>query len=97
MPLPIVDKAIPFNSIQEGIGMPEELEKLAENPETGISAGFPMGELARAYIIPQSYRRVLSPQEGLRKGTIFAELIRPYRPEGSGTYAEDSGRRDENE
>jgi hypothetical protein len=77
--------------------MPEELEKLAENPETGVSAGLPMGELARAYIIPQRYQRVLSPAEGLRKGTIFSDLIRPYRPDRSGTRAQDCERRDDDE
>ncbi len=77
--------------------MPEDLEKLAENPETGVSAGLPMGELARAYVIPQRYERVLSPAEGLRKGTIFSELIKPYKPDGHGICAQDSERRDGNE
>lgn len=35
-------------------------------------------ELARAYVIPQPYTNVLPPEEALKAGTIFAELIRPY-------------------
>jgi len=77
--------------------MPEELEKCTGNPETGVSAGLPSGELARAYIIPQRYQKVLSPQEGLRKGTIFPELIRPYRPERSETDTQAFERGDNNE
>lgn len=76
--------------------MPEEFEKSTENPETEVSAGLPAWELARAYVIPQRYQKVLSPQEGLRKGTIFQELIRPYKPERSGTDAQVSGRGDDN-
>lgn len=76
--------------------MPEEFKKLAENPETEVSAGLPMGELARAYVIPQCYSKVFSPAEGLRKGTIFPELMRPYRPDKCGIFARDSERRDEN-
>lgn len=77
--------------------MPEELKKSTENPETEVSAGLPAWELARAYVIPQRYQKVLSPQEGLRKGTIFQELIRPYKPERSGADAQASGRGDDNE
>jgi hypothetical protein len=94
--LPIVDIVDSVNSIQEVIRMPEETKKSTENPETEVSAGLPAWELARAYIIPQRYQKVLSPQEGLRKGTIFQELIRPYKPERSGTDAQVSGRGDDN-
>jgi hypothetical protein len=97
MPLPIGNDAILVNWIREGIRMAEDLEKLAENPEAGVSAGLPAGELARAYIIPQRYQKVLSPQEGLRKGTIFQELIRPYKPGKGVICAEDFERRDDNE
>ncbi len=38
-------------------------------------------ELARAYIPFQNFNQVLPPPEGLREGTIFPELIRPYYPE----------------
>ena len=95
--MPVVDIADFVNSIQEVIRMPEELEKCTENPDTEVSAGLPAWELARAYIMPQRYQKVLSPQEGLRKGTIFQELIRPYRPERPGTDVQASGRGDDNE
>ncbi len=77
--------------------MAEDLEKLAENPDAEVYAGCPTGELARAYIIPQRYQKVLSPQEGLRKGTIFQELIRPYTSGKGVIFAEDFERRDDNE
>ncbi|NLB73227.1 MAG: spore coat associated protein CotJA [Firmicutes bacterium] len=77
--------------------MAEDLEKLAENPEAGVSAGLPAWELARAYVLPQRYQKVLSPQEGLRKGTIFQELIRPYKQERPGPDAQVPGRGDDNE
>lgn len=35
-------------------------------------------ELARAYVPVQRYSKPLPPEEGLRAGTIFQELIRPY-------------------
>lgn len=38
----------------------------------------PRQELARAYIPFQEFNQVLPPQEGLRRGTIFPELIQPY-------------------
>jgi len=37
-------------------------------------------QLARAYVRIQPYTKPLSPQEGLAKGTIFADLYRPYNP-----------------
>ncbi len=37
------------------------------------------GELARAYIPFQMMNQVFSPNEALRKGTLFPELYRPYR------------------
>ncbi len=77
--------------------MSEETKKSTENPETEVSAGLPAWELARAYIMPQRYQKVLSPQEGLRKGTIFQELIRPYKPGKGVICAEDFERRDNNE
>lgn len=48
-------------------------------PEMG-----PFLELARAYVLPQVYSTVWSPAEGLRKGTIFPELCRPYVPRQDG-------------
>lgn len=39
------------------------------------------GELARAYVPVQVYTGRLDPVEGWREGSIFPELIRPYRPE----------------
>ncbi len=44
----------------------------------------PFLELARAYVLPQAYRAVWSPAEGLAKGTIFPELYRPYVPRKTG-------------
>ena len=39
-------------------------------------------ELARAYVCPQpAYTQRFDPVEGLRYGTIFPELVRPYVPE----------------
>jgi hypothetical protein len=93
----IVDIVDSVNSIQEVIRMSEETKKSTENPETEVSAGLPAWELARAYIMPQRYQKVLSPQEGLRKGTIFQELIRPYKPGKGVICAEDFERRDNNE
>jgi hypothetical protein len=46
----------------------------------------PRMELARAYVPFQMFNQVLSPQEGLRRGTIFPELVRPYYPENRGVY-----------
>lgn len=36
------------------------------------------GELARAYVPPQVYTERFNPAEGLRRGTIFPELVSPY-------------------
>lgn len=44
----------------------------------------PQMELARAYVPFQMFNQVFSPQEGLRRGTIFPELVRPYYPEDRG-------------
>jgi len=55
-------------SIPGGTGLPE-----------GQTTGY-YGELARAYVPPQTYSRALSPAEGLMKGTVFPELYRPYEP-----------------
>lgn len=44
----------------------------------GISLKEPVMELARAYIKIQEYGRKYSPEEGLEKGTIFPDLLRPY-------------------
>lgn len=39
-------------------------------------------ELARAYVCPQpAYAQRFNPIEGLKHGTIFPELVRPYVPE----------------
>ena len=48
-------------------------------PPEGKTAGY-FGQLARAYVPPQTYSRVWSPAEGLMKGTVFPELYRPYEP-----------------
>lgn len=36
-------------------------------------------ELAQAYVPDQPYERTFSPEEGLKKGTIFPSLFRPYK------------------
>ncbi|MFU0801326.1 MAG: spore coat associated protein CotJA [Xylanivirga thermophila] len=49
----------------------------------------PNGELARAYIPYQQYTRSFSPMEALKHGTMFPELVRPYkdyRYEGANHY-----------
>jgi len=40
----------------------------------------PMGnwELARVYVISQPYTNMYSPEEGLKRGTIFPDLYMPY-------------------
>jgi len=37
-------------------------------------------ELARAYIPMQGFGELFKPEVGLRKGTIFPELFKPYVP-----------------
>lgn len=34
--------------------------------------------LARAYVPPQTYTRAFSPEQALKEGTLFPELVRPY-------------------
>ncbi|WP_127018262.1 spore coat associated protein CotJA [Anoxybacter fermentans] len=40
----------------------------------------PEYELARAYVPIQMYTQQYSPEDGLKRGTIFPELYRPYPP-----------------
>ena len=35
-------------------------------------------QLARAYVLAQQYTRVFPPEEALRQGTLFPDLVRPY-------------------
>ena len=35
-------------------------------------------ELARAYVPMQGFGKMFRPEEGLRHGTIFPDLLRPY-------------------
>jgi len=37
-------------------------------------------ELARAYVPMQGFDELFKPEVGLRSGTIFPELFRPYTP-----------------
>lgn len=39
-------------------------------------------ELARAYIPYQRYTKSFSPMEALEHGTMFPELVRPYKGRG---------------
>lgn len=41
--------------------------------------------LAMVYSPRQCFRNVLSPEEGLRQGTIFSELVLPFEPYGTGS------------
>ncbi|HOB89334.1 MAG: spore coat associated protein CotJA [Bacillota bacterium] len=77
--------------------MAEDANKSQESPKTEISGGMNGWELARAYIIPQRYQKIFSPQEGLRKGTIFQELVRPYKPDKGVRFAEGLERSDYDE
>jgi len=55
----------------------------AGNCCTGTSVAIPVmpdyPQLAQAYIPYQVYKGILPAMEGLRKGTIFSELYRPYK------------------
>lgn len=42
--------------------------------------------LAHAYVPFQSFTNSYSPEEALRRGTLFPELYMPYRPERKGYY-----------
>lgn len=50
--------------------------------ESQFKALFRFGELAMAFVPIQVYSRRFDPAEGLRRGTIFPELYRPYRIQG---------------
>ncbi|MGB9887783.1 MAG: spore coat associated protein CotJA [Moorellales bacterium] len=56
-----------------GVQLPDRTGPVSEKRLAGV------GGLARAYIPFQEYTRRHSPEEGLRKGTIFPELYQPYR------------------
>ena len=45
-------------------------------PDTPVQ---PNLQLARAYVLPQTYTKVFPPEEALREGTLFPELVMPYR------------------
>ncbi|MFZ5975596.1 MAG: spore coat associated protein CotJA [Bacillota bacterium] len=44
--------------------------------EEELCPGLP---LAQAYVRPQTYCRTFSPQEALKCGTLFPELVSPYK------------------
>ena len=47
--------------------------------QKNINFNYPVTiNLATAYVPQQIYQEHFSPQEGLRKGTIFPELYKPY-------------------
>ncbi len=48
--------------------------------------GFKTIQLARAYVPFQRFTKNYSPQEALKKGTLYPELWMPYRPGGRGYY-----------
>ncbi|MCR4419783.1 MAG: spore coat associated protein CotJA [Clostridia bacterium] len=60
----------------------EKPESSAPSGGEALGAG-PARRLARAYVPFQEYTRRYSPEEGLKKGTIFPELYQPYRLGGS--------------
>ncbi|HHY83061.1 MAG TPA: spore coat associated protein CotJA [Clostridiales bacterium] len=35
-------------------------------------------QLARAYVLPQTYTKAFPPEEALKQGTLFPELVMPY-------------------
>ena len=39
-------------------------------------------QLAQAYVRPQRLEGIFSPEEGLRMGTIFPNLSKPYKKRG---------------
>lgn len=49
-------------------------------------------ELARAYIVIQRFKERFSPKEGLRKGTVFPELYRPYYAYEHGECGKNGGK-----
>jgi hypothetical protein len=55
----------------------------AGNSCTGTSMAIPVmsdhPQLAQAYVPYQVYKGILPAMEGLRKGTVFPELYRPYK------------------
>lgn len=56
----------------------------AGNSCSGAALGIPVmpedPQLAQAYVPYQVYRGIFPVMEGLRKGTVFPELYRPYTP-----------------
>ncbi|MGI6526182.1 MAG: spore coat associated protein CotJA [Caldicoprobacterales bacterium] len=40
--------------------------------------------LARAYVLPQTYGKVFPPEEALKEGTLFPELVMPYMADKGG-------------
>jgi len=48
------------------------------DPRYSYPAAQPDLVLARAYVPPQTYTNAFSPEEALREGTLFPELVRPY-------------------
>jgi len=49
--------------------------------EDGKLKAHPYLPLAQAYIPYQRYTQPMSPTEGLQKGTIWSDLVRPYMKE----------------
>ncbi|HZK34937.1 MAG TPA: spore coat associated protein CotJA [Bacillota bacterium] len=40
--------------------------------------------LARAYVPMQKYGKIYSPEKALKHGSLFPELVRPYKKRGKG-------------
>lgn len=52
------------------------------NPENGNVPSFP--SLAMVYSPVQEWKEVLTPEEGLRSGSIFRQLLKPLENAGAG-------------
>lgn len=49
--------------------------------EERMQGNFPKNAMfGHAYVMDQTLTKTFSPEEGLRKGTIFPELVSPYSP-----------------
>ncbi len=52
--------------------------------ESDCPTTVPAPSLAMVYSPRQCWRNVLSPEEGLRQGSIFSDLVLPFEPYGNG-------------
>ncbi|HHU49924.1 MAG: spore coat associated protein CotJA [Caldicoprobacterales bacterium] len=55
-----------------------QADSVKPDPRHPLPPAQPDIVLARAYVPPQTYTRAFPPEEALREGTLFPELVRPY-------------------